>query len=42
MNAVSVLKKFFGYDKFRSGQEEIVSHILKGQNALGIMPTGAR
>lgn len=42
MDAISVLKKFFGYDHFRSGQEEIVSHILNGQDVLGIMPTGAR
>lgn len=36
-----VLKKFFGYDSFRTGQEEIVNQILMGNDVLGIMPTGA-
>ncbi|MDD2402780.1 MAG: DNA helicase RecQ, partial [Clostridia bacterium] len=37
----SVLKQYFGYDKFKKGQEELIEHILKGQDVLGIMPTGA-
>lgn len=36
-----LLKKFFGYEHFRNGQEEIISHILNNQDCLGIMPTGA-
>lgn len=36
-----VLKSFFGYDSFRTGQEEIVNQILMGKDVLGIMPTGA-
>ena len=36
-----VLKRFFGYDSFRTGQEEIVNQILMGKDVLGIMPTGA-
>lgn len=36
-----VLKNFFGYDCFRTGQEEIVNQILMGKDVLGIMPTGA-
>lgn len=36
-----VLKIFFGYDSFRTGQEEIVNQILMGKDVLGIMPTGA-
>ena len=32
---------FFGYDSFRTGQEEIVNQILMGKDVLGIMPTGA-
>lgn len=35
------LKKYFGYDSFRGGQEELISAMLSGQDALGIMPTGA-
>ncbi|MCL2683920.1 MAG: DNA helicase RecQ [Synergistaceae bacterium] len=35
------LKKFFGYDSFRTGQEELINRILAGMDVLGIMPTGA-
>ena len=35
------LKKVFGYDKFRGKQEDIIHHILDGQNTFVIMPTGA-
>ncbi|MDE6622606.1 MAG: DNA helicase RecQ [Lachnospiraceae bacterium] len=41
MNAAEILKTYFGYDSFRSGQEEIVQSILSGEDALAIMPTGA-
>ena len=39
--AQTLLKKFFGYENFRPGQEKIISHILAGEDCLGIMPTGA-
>ncbi|MDR1915547.1 MAG: DNA helicase RecQ [Synergistaceae bacterium] len=35
------LKKIFGYDSFRHGQEELIEKILSGEDVLGIMPTGA-
>ena len=39
--ARDLLKKYFGYDSFRKGQDEIIAAILEGRDALAIMPTGA-
>ena len=41
MTPLEALKRYFGYDSFRPGQEEIVSVLLAGRDALAIMPTGA-
>ena len=41
MNKYEILKKYFGYDTLREGQDELIEAILKGQDVLGIMPTGA-
>jgi len=35
------LKRYFGYDSFKSGQEELIQNILQGRDVLGVMPTGA-
>jgi len=40
-SAHKVLKRYFGYDSFREGQAEVISAVLDGRDALGIMPTGA-
>ncbi|MEG1965778.1 MAG: DNA helicase RecQ [Oscillospiraceae bacterium] len=37
----SILKKYYGYDAFREGQEEIIQNILHGRDTIAIMPTGA-
>lgn len=34
------LKKYFGYDSFREGQEEIIQNALNNNDLLIIMPTG--
>ena len=39
--AQNILKKYFGYENFRPGQEELIGHILNHEDVLGIMPTGA-
>lgn len=41
MNALDTLQKYYGYDSFRGGQNEIVNSILSRRDTLGIMPTGA-
>ena len=40
-NQRSILKKVFGYDSFRPGQEQIVAQLLAGRDVLAVMPTGA-
>ena len=41
MNDYEVLKKYFGYESFREGQQELITNILERHDVLGIMPTGA-
>lgn len=36
-----ILKRYFGYDSFREGQETLINCILSGRDCLGVMPTGA-
>ena len=40
-DARAVLKDKFGYDDFRPGQANVIEAILRGQDALAVMPTGA-
>lgn len=37
---LDVLSKYYGYPKFRKGQEDIINEIIKGNDILAIMPTG--
>ncbi|MBK8174636.1 MAG: DNA helicase RecQ [Rhodospirillales bacterium] len=39
--ARAVLRRVFGFDGFRPGQEEIIRAILAGEDVLAIMPTGS-
>lgn len=41
MDKYQLLKKYFGYDKFRKGQDTLIDGILAGRDVFAIMPTGA-
>jgi ATP-dependent DNA helicase RecQ len=36
----AILKKYWGYDAFRSLQKEIITSVYNGKDTLGLMPTG--
>jgi ATP-dependent DNA helicase RecQ len=40
LKAIDILKTTFGYDSFRDQQHAIVEHVISGQDALVLMPTG--
>ncbi|ANS83911.1 ATP-dependent DNA helicase RecQ [Vibrio scophthalmi] len=40
VTAQSVLEQVFGYQQFRSGQEQVIEAAIQGKDSLVIMPTG--
>ena len=38
--ATGVLRRVFGYESFRPGQQDVVDHVVGGGDALVLMPTG--
>jgi ATP-dependent DNA helicase RecQ len=40
LNLQNVLKKVFGFDKFKDNQEHIIKSLLEGKDTFVIMPTG--
>ncbi len=41
MTKYDTLRKTFGYESFRPGQEAIVDALIAGRNVLAVMPTGS-
>lgn len=41
MDKYEVLKRVFGHEQFREGQEKLIDELLAGYDVLGVMPTGA-
>ena len=38
--ATAVLRDYFGYDSFRTGQQNVIDNVLSGKDTLCVMPTG--
>ena len=39
-DSLALLKKFYGYDSFHDMQYEVIEHIVNGNDAVVLMPTG--
>lgn len=40
MELEALLKKYFGYSSFKTGQREVISALLAGEHTLAMLPTG--
>ena len=40
-NPLEILKRTYGYDSFRGEQAQIIDHVVAGNNAFVLMPTGS-
>lgn len=40
MDINETLKRYFGYESFRQNQEAVIRHVIAGNDALVLMPTG--
>lgn len=40
VSTVAILQEYWGYNAFRPGQQEIINHVLAGQDTLALLPTG--
>jgi ATP-dependent DNA helicase RecQ len=38
--ALDILKKYWGFSSFKSGQREVIQQIENGKDTLALMPTG--
>ena len=37
---LKILKNIFGFDQYKSGQQEIINEVLAGNDVMTVMPTG--
>ena len=40
MEKKELLRRIYGYEEFRPGQEALIDGVLGGRDVMGIMPTG--
>lgn len=41
VSSTQVLREIFGYDSFRGEQQAVIDHVIHGNDALVVMPTGS-